>query len=374
MRKIIVYFGIIQYKEENAMCQRAEGIKRLISAVGYTPIIIAVSNSIPRNKWRKRTDDIYEINTPHTMLEWMHSCISAKDIKEVLKNIGIKYINTVIMADYRYLPMKKISKFCKNHGINYVVDIMDWFVADKTLNSRIKKIDNDLRMKKLYPKIDNRIYICSSYKKVLNMTEHTAVIPGVTFNEVHNKFMRRNDKIVLFFAGNPGRFCEKERIDWVINSFRDETIAKHFVFYIAGVEKEKYVLDNMRGEEINENVIFLGRITHERCLRLLRKSDFSLVIRNNNQLSNYGFSTKIGEAFQNGIPVIATDTSDNSKYIRDGINGYIVDCSEEAVKKFLLKLCAVDITTIDYLKEQTFINNPLSYKNYISDFKKVIGE
>lgn len=372
MKKVIVYFGIIQYDTENAMCQRAEGIKRLIIASGYIPKIIAVNKDVARNKWRKRNDEVYEINAPSTFLEWLQSCISARDIKGILQDIGINNIKTVIMADYRFKPMKDIAKFCEKHKINYTVDIMDWFVSNETLNSKIKKFDNDLRMKKFYPKVKRRIYICSSYNNVLGITKNTRVIPGVTFDEVKKSVPKKNDKVVIFFAGNPGKYCEKERIDWIINAFKNKKISDRFLFYIAGVEKKEFIENNYPGEDINENIIFLGRIAHEKCISMLRRSDFSMIIREDNHLSKFGFSTKIGEALANGIPVIVTNTSDNRRYIQNGINGYIIGCSEKAVKNILLDLSTINAKTIDQLKESTFFNNPLSYRNYLVDFKQVI--
>ena len=43
-----------------------------------------------------------------------------------------------------------------------------------------------------------------------------------------------------------------------------------------------------------------------------------------NPQTRYGFSTKLSDYLISGVPVLVTDVSDNSIYIRDGINGYLI--------------------------------------------------
>lgn len=374
-KNIIVYFGIIQYEFENAMCQRAEGIKKLISSIGYTPLIIGVNSKIKRGEWRKKNDLVYEINGPSSGVDWFKACISSKDIKSILKNVGVDNIRTFIMADYRFIPMKQLMKFCERNGITYVVDIMDWFVAGTTINSKIKKIDNDLRMTRLYPKVKNRIYICNSYKKILGISSNTSIIPGVTDRNICKQIFTSSsrEKIKLFFAGQPGERCEKEKIDWVIKAIHTKDLKDRFELSIAGVDMIEFVENNFELKEfIDENVNFLGRISHNQCIDLLIKSDFSLVIRPNNQLSNFGFSTKIGESFMYGIPVLATDTSDNKDYIVDGENGYVCACYYNAVWEMLKKISQLSLSEINNLKMNTLKKNPLYFENFIHEFRRVI--
>lgn len=374
-REIIVYFGIIQYDYQNAMCQRAEGIKALIESLGYTPMVIAVNDKVKQGQVRRRDSGTYEINAPKTIKEWLRSCLSAQDIYTILENIGVENIHAVIMADYRFVPMKKVWEYCKHNNIFYITDIMDWFIPNKSIISKIKKIDNDLRMHLLYQRIERKIYICSSYKNILNENECSVVIPGVTWTN-KKKVEKKNydNKIVLSFAGRPGAHCEKEKIDWVIKAISAQKVAGKIIFYIAGVTKEEFLANNSNLKNcVNESIVFLGRIDHQRCIELLQKSDFSIVIRSDNRLSNYGFSTKIGESFSYGIPVLSTDTSDNKEYIKDGINGFVCDCSYESTANMIKMVSCLTRDQLDVMKKNTIAINPLSYEKYINEFGKVIG-
>ena len=375
-RNIIVYFGIIQYDFENAMCQRAKGINNLIESAGYIGKIIGVNSLIKRGDWKKRNEKIYEINYPKTSCDWLVTCLSSRDIKGVLLDIGLDNIKTFIMADYRFIPMVELYYFCKKNSITFVADIMDWFIANKSLNNKIKKIDNDFRMKFFYPKISNKIYICSAYENILGVGDNTAIIPSVT-EENSEQFLQviidNDEKIKLFFAGIPGKRCEKEKINWVIKAIDNIELRGKFLLNIAGISKEEFVESNEQyAGYLNNDVIFLGRISHKQCINNLMHSDFSLIIRPNTKLSNFGFSTKMGEAFQCGIPVLATDTSDNKLYISNGENGFICDCSYEEVYNMLFKISKLSRGDLEQLKEKTRSNNPLNYKKFVKEFLKVI--
>lgn len=370
----IVYFGIIQYEYNNAMCQHSKGIRKLIGEVGFRAITIGVSPNVSYGSFRKINDDTYVIGTPKKFIDRVKECILSKGIVDVLLEIGLDRIKTFIMADFRYIPMKTIGKYCEKHDIYYAVDIMDRFVAEESISSKLKKIDCNLRMRYLYPKISRRIYICHSYNELIGEGEHTAVIPGVTWTRYLAK-QKDCDNCLIFlaFLGYPGLKCEKEKIDWVIKAIYEENLSNRFKVYLAGFDKGEFIKNNPDIERyITDNIILLGRVNHNHCINLLKESDFSLVIRPDTTLSKYGFSTKIGEAFSCGIPVLATDTSDNSLYIQNGRNGYVCGCTYEEVSSMLIAISKLKSSDIYKMKKNTYEDNPLYYKDYINQFKKVV--
>ncbi len=373
-RNIIVYFGIIQYEYNNAMCQHAEGVKALIKASGYIPVIIGVSPKVSRGSINKIDKFTYVVNDPQNLCDVVKECVSAKDILRVLNDVGLDKIKSVIMADFRFLPMRSVFKFCKKHNINFVINVMDRFVAGKDIVSKIKKIDSELRMKYLYPKIERRIYICSAYNELLGEGEYTAVIPGVTYEQHElNKEREDDEKINLVFLGQPGLRCEKEKIDWVIKAIFEKGLTDKFKLSLAGFDKEKFFnLNPEIREYIAENIQFFGRVKHKECLDLLKTADFSLVIRPDTMLSKYGFSTKIGEAFSCGVPVLTTDTSDNKLYISDGNNGFVCGCTYTDVSAMLERVSNLTFLERCSMKKYICSNNPLDFQNFIKLFSKSV--
>ena len=374
-RDTIVYFGIIQYEYNNAMCQHAAGIEMMIKALGYRAITIGVSPRVRPGRYDKRTDNSYIINYPQSIRESIRECFSANDLIAVMDDIVVNRIKTFIMADYRYLPMLKMEKYCKKNGIFFAVDVMDRFMSENTITSKIKKIDSELRMRFLYPKVERRIHICHAYNALLGKGKHVAVIPGVGKNS-HNELKTpklQNETIKLVFLGRPGLRCEKEKLDWIIKAIHTEKLIDSFELVLAGFDGKKFSDKNEKLRQyLSDNVIFKGRLKHEECIELLQRADFSLVIRPDTLLSQYGFSTKITESFGYGIPVLATDTSDNRLYIDYGKNGFVCGSSFEEVKEMLKMIAKLSRQDINEMKQYCCNNNPLEYTHYTKLFKSVI--
>lgn len=374
MRKdIIVYFGIIQFEYNNAMCQHARGIEKMIGGIGYKAILIGVSPNVKRGTYKKIDNHIYIINAPQNFKERLVECISSNELKKIIKEIGPERIKTFVMADFRFIPMKSIKRFCEKKGILFAIDVMDRFVSGNNIASKIKKIDCDLRMKYFYPKVERRIHICRYYNELLGESNHTSVIPGVTENRKIKQPVYMDELIRLAFLGRPGEKCEKEKIDWVIRGISELNLVDKIELSLAGFEKDDFINANYNlVQYLHNNIIFCGRITQNECISLLEKSDFSLVIRPDTILSKFGFSTKIGEAFSCGVPILATDTSDNKMYIKDGINGFICSCDYENVKNMILRIACLSRKDINNIKNNCRRNNPLDYSNFLHKFEKVV--
>lgn len=375
MRNTIVYFGIIQYDKHNAMCQHVTGLKSIAESLNYSFYTIGVSSVITRGSYKEEKNNIFLINDPQNIYDRICECMSASDIETVLNVIGLSRIKAFIMADFRCFPTIQLNKFCKKHGIHFIANIMDRFEAGKSLESKIKWIDSEFRIKKVYPAIKRRIYICSSYNYLIGTNETTAVIPGVITRRIppSTKSIEENNIKKIVFLGNPGNYCEKEKIDWVLKALYELNCEETVQLVLAGFDKKAFLSFNHDLiKYITSSVRFMGKITHSDCIKLLSSSDFSLIIRPDTILSNYGFSTKIGEAFSCGVPVICTDTSDNSIYVKKGINGFICGCSYLEVKDTLRYALSLSKKDIQLLKNNILTSSILLYQNYIEDFKKVI--
>ena len=374
-RDTIVYFGIIQYEYNNAMCQHAAGIENMIHDLGYRAVTIGVSSNVRHGAYRKIKEDRYVINYPQNIKEYIKESASPKGLLAVINEIGHNRIKALVMADYRFIPMILMARYCKKYGIMFAADIMDRFISGSSLVSKIKRLDSELRMRILYPKVDRKIYICHAYEKLLGKGKHVAVIPGVGISLCREQIETQTERklIRLVFLGRPGELCEKEKIDWIIKIIYLEKLTNKVELILAGFDKNKFLDKNEHLHKfLSDNIIFRGRIEHNECIKLIRSSDFSLVIRPDTVLSQYGFSTKIGEAFSCGIPVLATDTSDNKIYIENGQNGFVCGARYEDVRKMLKMVSALSKEKIEQMKMNCRNNNPLLYRNFVEQFKRVV--
>jgi len=104
-----------------------------------------------------------------------------------------------------------------------------------------------------------------------------------------------------------------------------ENFELHLYGPISNKEK-KLLLDDLPSEYgIEDNIIYHGIVEHSTLLERMRENHLLILPRPLNLQTKYGFSTKLSEYLVSGIPVFVTDVSDNSLYIKDGYNGFIIE-------------------------------------------------
>lgn len=92
-------------------------------------------------------------------------------------------------------------------------------------------------------------------------------------------------------------------------------------FFIAGKGSEEMNLKSLAESlGINGNVHFIGNIPNENLPSFFSESDIYV----STSLSDGGLAASTAEAMATELPVIITDFGDNSKWISDGINGYLI--------------------------------------------------
>jgi glycosyltransferase involved in cell wall biosynthesis len=76
--------------------------------------------------------------------------------------------------------------------------------------------------------------------------------------------------------------------------------------------------------KIRNKVFYQGHIAPDKLSQEFCKYNLLILPRPLNNQTKYGFSTKLSEYLVSGVPVLVTDVSDNSFYIKDGYNGFII--------------------------------------------------
>ena len=104
----------------------------------------------------------------------------------------------------------------------------------------------------------------------------------------------------------------------------------------------KYFQSILRTLDLSDFIEYHGLLPHSIAMGKMSYMNLLVLPRPWSQQTHYGFSTKLGEYLVSGVPVLVTDVSDNSLYIQDGYNGYIID--------------SVDSKSFSYKIEQIFTN------------------
>lgn len=381
--KKVVYFGMGFLPDKNAVAIREMVFADMLEEISFEPILIGINKDVKLGEYRKVAYDdrvVYEVGYSRTAMEKIKdNCVFSDVMIRIFQDIGVNNIQAFIMQDYQYGPMNKLSKYCAKNRILFIADVMDWFVptADESLFKNVfKSVDTYRRMYFLYPRLEKMICISYKFKEFFSKKRKNidiVVIPPVVHKVTDINFENKEDnkKIQLVFAGNPGKRFDKEKLDWIIKALYENK--SELLLKILGADKENTIKDNPELEKyITKNVIFLGQQEHEKAVNILRESDFSIIVRKKSKLSNYGFSSKIAEAFQYGVPVLATDVSDNSRYIKHEVNGFVCGSGYEEVKSMLKYVEQLSSKEISDMKRNAYDNSELYCDFYVDSLKKII--
>lgn len=189
---------------------------------------------------------------------------------------------------------------------------------------------------KYYSKVDGVIAISRLLQKhYANYNLKTIRIP--TILDVQNSEYRiecnNSSQRVFTFAGTLGG--GKDRLAEFIQAMYD--IGKNTevipILNIYGPSREQ--VEKQLGEEkdilkkLEDRINFFGKIPQEKVPAVVRKSDFSIILRPVRESSNAGFPTKLAESMAVGTPVFTNITGDIGLYVKDAYNGVITQSEKK---------------------------------------------
>ena len=387
--KYVIYLGVIFMPDGNAAAQRANAFSELIQKNGYKPVIIGMNKKDEKEKILDTFSEengtiLYSMNYPNNFISWMKLLFSYQDVIEVIEHLGKRNVYAVVAMDYYAIALKRIIHYCEKNNIKFVADAVDWFAKSryKFPKGLIKNFDTKYRMEYIYKNVDCMIAIsellADFYKPYV---KKIVQIPGVYLKNSFEKKQQGyipNKILTLGFVGDPGKYCEIEKIDWVIKAIcklNCESIRVRL--YVAGIEEETlkiYRPDIVGLKHFKESTEFKGRISHEECIELISKCDFSIIIREDNLLSNAGFPTKLGESFACGTPVIVTPTSNIVKFIPKDYGVVTEACTYDAVEKVLNLLLEYSASDKERVHSIVSRDNPLDCCKFIAQMGEILKD
>ena len=94
-----------------------------------------------------------------------------------------------------------------------------------------------------------------------------------------------------------------------------------------------------------------GRLSHENTLSIVRKADFSVLMRENKRYAKAGVSTKFVEAMSLAVPSICTAVGGTDAFVTDGVDGVLIkDNSVHEVLDKLMQIVNMDSSEILQMK------------------------
>ncbi|MCR4283763.1 MAG: glycosyltransferase family 4 protein [Parcubacteria group bacterium] len=148
--------------------------------------------------------------------------------------------------------------------------------------------------------------------------------------------LRREYNIDGNIIVSAGRLVPWKGFDALIETMPDILKSNpHTKLLIIGDGPERKNLDSkILDFGIKDNVIMLGRLSHEEVLAYLKASDIFIL-----NTAYEGFSHQLLEVMESGIPIITTAIGGNREIIKDGENGIFIEFNDKkAIKESLLRL------------------------------------
>jgi glycosyltransferase involved in cell wall biosynthesis len=161
-----------------------------------------------------------------------------------------------------------------------------------------------------------------------------------------------NRELTLVYAGSPST---KEQFSTLLLSLLrlhkdiDRPIRLKLVGFSDSQIDQMLVENGAEGLRQSSNVFIdvIGRTDVATARRIVRLSDFLIVIRRSSLRVNCGFPSKVAEAFCLGTPIITNKYSDINLYLKSGFNGFLIEKVDiQTVTETLLRCVSLDINDI----------------------------
>ena len=307
-KRRFLYVGGFELPDKNAAAHRVVGIAKGVKELGHEVYFINYTSNASRSTWKKYFGfDCFEVPKRGIINQ-------ITDISDVRKVIQEKQIDCVLLYNYPAIAMSRLLKWCKKASVKCYADATEWYTTKgKSIYAMIKTWDSETRMKKLHFKTNGVIaiseFLCQYYKDKV----HTVKIPPIidADDEKWREILKKDSKRCVFvYAGTPS--AQKECLDKIVNVVEETNCSA--LLQIVGITKQQY--ENMYQIRYNgTKTTFLGRIAHTKVIDLVKRADWSVIIRENNKVVKAGFPTKLVESISCGTPVIANHFSNIEDYL-----------------------------------------------------------
>lgn len=379
----ILYIGDVG-KANTALSIHAQNIAKLFKKIGYNTVFIC-DYSNDAYKINNNFEYIYTnriISIPKiTFFEWFFDELTGwkyrKIIRKKVRNNTPKFI---IM--YGYAGEKWLIKFCKKNNIPLIVERVDWFeksdrsrfvereilqkAVDKTILDLDKNVNGVISISRFFEDYYNSINVPTIF-----------IPPIFEFNKIEEISRFKSDsKIRLVYAGSVGG--TKDLIAPILHAIRNinENSVVVSIDLVGPTIDQIENTTNKKGWE-RFGVKAYGKMNNDDAKNVIKKADFSILLRQNKRYAKAGFSTKFAESMCLGVPVICTKVGGADAFVNNMVDGVLLkDNTSEEIETTLNTLINKNEDDIYTMKRNAYAKamSLFNIDSYTDQLKKFLDE
>lgn len=367
MNIIFVSTGI--YPDQHAAAIRHSTIAQGIAESGHDINFLILtpqpwkSNEINYNGVRYKSLNDYRGN--NKLMKVFHYLYALKSLKSSVLKINKKSkIDGLVIFSIDVFLIKSILAFTKKNNIRVFHERTELPYIVGYNNSIAGKLMYNFYMRNLIPQFDGIFVISDKLKNIIssfnkNVEKILTVVDTDFFKTAKTKIYNFS---YIAYCGNMG--SKKDGLPILLESFAQlsEQFPEHKLLLIGPNPVNCDMQNNLQiisKYNIEEKIVFTGFVPRESMPQLLCHADLLVVSKPDNEQNSGNFPIKIGEYLATGVPVVATNVGEISKFIKDGISGYIAE---------------PDSVTSFYYKMAEALSNPCKSKQIGANGKKIAKE
>lgn len=310
------------YPDGDAGALRVRSLARMFSAAGHECLVFGMGSPVL---------GLVEGDPPWTSLRRgsgrmgraADRVLFVPRLSELLRRYGSE-VSCVVFSDLPLAAVLLLRDYATRSGAMLVHDSVEWYSPGQFTLGRLdwRYVSKDLLNRYLVrPPV--RVTAISTFleRHFLHMGCSVARIPPILNPDEFASERSTDSSVTRFlYAGSPGR---KDCLEPIVAGFlgltHDERAKSKLTFMgidARGLARRTGIGANDAGAF---GIFTCGRVSHQDVLDELRRTDFTILIRDPRQrVAQAGFPTKVVESLMCGTPVLCNDTSDIFRYLEDG--------------------------------------------------------
>lgn len=363
--KKILYIGQIAI-EGSASCTHIRNRARFFNNIGYE---VYGLSECPKNECDKVEDTDF---LKYVYMKPFHGkgkvrgagwiadqFLGIHTYNEIIR--ALKFISPDIIILYELNSIvveERIRAYCKKHNIRLIIEVTEWMEVEnrKEIATRGIVWQKDIQKRYIDKRCGNIIAISEFlYEHYRNQGCNVIKLPPLVYDFADKDQIFRDRDVVklhqvkLVFAGTTDFKDYLEPMLKAIRKINNNEIK--IIFDVVGPSPDAIESMLECSSPAQYGINCYGRLSHENTLSIVRKADFSVLMRENKRYAKAGVSTKFVEAMSLAVPSICTAVGGTDAFVSDGVDGILIkDNSVHEVLDKLVQIVNMDSSKILQMK------------------------